>query len=750
MKAICLTGLAAGVVAMAASAGAQVPTVELTAGMVITRSVRVAPKTYRLRAPASLDSAAITVRGDDITIDFTNVTLDGSPAGAAPDARAGVAIRVVGGRNVRIQRARIRGYKVGILARGTRNLTLLDNDLSDNWKPRLFSVVGHESLVDWMSYHHNEKDEWLRFGAAIYLADVRLGEIHDNVVEHGMNGLMMVRSDSLRIFSNTFSFNSGIGIGLYRASDNFIAHNRASYNVRGYSHGFYRRGQDSAALLMYEQSCRNVVAYNGMTHSGDGLFLWAGQTTMDTGEGGANDNLFFGNDFSFAPTNGMEATFSRNTFIANRVAGSDHGLWGGYSFDSKIIGNDFSRNRIAIAIEHGQNNEISANNFSADSTAISLWANPIEPSDWGYPKHRDTASRDYTISQNTFQSNRVQIRAANTRGVRLTNNTLAQTDSIYALRDTVAWSIRDNIVRVTEPLSDGERATRSFVTPLPTSASVVARLAPAPIPGAFTPSVSPRDRSSIIVTEWGPYDWRSPLLWPADTSRGPSVRLRVLGPEGDWRVVGRRGLTRVSKERGAIGPRGIDSITVTPAAASAGDWELTLEHVRTERRASNADERVSERFSYRRFEPASNWNVKFFTWRDSTADPQRNMNAFGSMLNAKPAFTRQAARLDYMWYRPIIQGIPQERFAIQATATVSLSAGQYTLRTISDDGVRVWVDGKLVIDNWTPHESKVDNAPISGGKHDIRVEYYQLNGWTELRLDIVPGVGRSEGSPGPH
>jgi hypothetical protein len=49
-----------------------------------------------------------------------------------------------------------------------------------------------------------------------------------------------------------------------------------------------------------------------------------------------------------------------------------------------------------------------------------------------------------------------------------------------------------------------------------------------------------------------------------------------------------------------------------------------------------------------------------------------------------------------------------------------------------------------------PHESKVDNAVIAGGKHDLRVEYYQLNGWTELRLDIVRGVVRSEGSPGPH
>ena len=88
------------------------------------------------------------------------------PPNADPDAGRGVAIRVDGGSNVRIRHARVRGYKVGIMARGTRDLALTDNDLSDNWKPRLFSLVEHESLVDWLSFHHNEKDEWLRFGAA--------------------------------------------------------------------------------------------------------------------------------------------------------------------------------------------------------------------------------------------------------------------------------------------------------------------------------------------------------------------------------------------------------------------------------------------------------------------------------------------------------------------------------------------------------------------------------------------------------
>jgi parallel beta-helix repeat protein len=425
---------------------AQVPTVELRPGLVITRSVRVAPRTYRIAAPKSLDSAVIVVRGNDITVDFAGATLAGTPASADPDAGAGVAVRVDGGRNVRITSARIRGYKVGILARGTRGLTLSGNDLSDNWRPRLFSLVEHESLADWLSYHRNEKDEWLRFGAAAYLVDVRGGELRGNRIQRGMNGVLLVRSDSLRIWNNVVSFNSGIGFGLYRSSDNLIAHNHADYNVRGYSHGFYRRGQDSAALLMYEQSCRNVVAYNSMTHSGDGLFLWAGQSTMDTGDGGSNDNVFVGNDFSYAPTNGMEATFSRNFFLRNRIEGSDHGLWGGYSFDSKVVGNDFRRNRIGIAIEHGQNNEISANRFTGDTTAISLWANPIEPSDWVYPKRRDTRSRDYRIADNVFVGQRAALRVRGTRDVRLTTNRIVDADSAYVLADTAGWTIAGDAI----------------------------------------------------------------------------------------------------------------------------------------------------------------------------------------------------------------------------------------------------------------------------------------------------------------
>lgn len=660
--------------------GPGLPRIALRPGLVITRSGRVIPGTYRFPAPATPDSAVITIRGDDITVDFAGATLLGIDPGADPDQAAGIAIRIDGGRNVRLRNARVRGYKIGILVRGTRDLELLDNDVSHNWKPRLLSLVEHESLVDWLTFHHNESDEWLRYGAGMYLAAVSGGTIRGNRGLQGMNGLLLARSDHLRIEANTFSFNSGLGIGLYRSSDNTIVRNRVEYDVRGYSHRFYRRGQDSAGLLFYEQSSRNVVAWNSVTHGGDGLFLWAGQSTMDTGQGGANDNLFYGNDFSYAPANAMEATFSRNSFVANRAAGSEYGLWGGYSFNSKVAGNCFVGNRTGIAIEHGQDNLIVSNRFLGDSIAIRLWADSIESSDWGYPKHRDTRSRDYRVEGNSFAGNSVVMKAANT------------SELVMAGNDSLANPPAACIPPALSP---------DYSALVPDLPGVRREIPASPL--------AARDRSAIVVDEWGPFDWQSPKLWPEDSTRAAPLRLAVLGPAGGWRLVARRGITTLSASAGRTG----DTIAVTPAADATGDWELTLE-----------------------YRGGPDWTIRFFAWGDST-DLGKGPEAFEKLAATTPLFTRHAPRLDYEWYRPGIPELPRERFALEAITAVTLPAGRYALRAISDDGIRVWVDGALAIDHWAPHESAVDTAVLGAGRHDLRVRYYQADGWTELRLEIL-------------
>lgn len=52
---------------------------------------------------------------------------------------------------------------------------------------------------------------------------------------------------------------------------------------------------------------------------------------------------------------------------------------------------------------------------------------------------------------------------------------------------------------------------------------------------------------------------------------------------------------------------------------------------------------------------------------------------------------------------------------------------EYTFYTLSDDGVRLWVNNTLIIDNWTVHAAVEDSGIITlmaGQKYDIRMEYY--------------------------
>lgn len=705
-------------VALPAPLAAQRPAVPFVNGMVISHSVRIRPGHYL--APAS-DSGAITIRGSNVTVDLRGVELIGSNDRHHPDTFAGTAIRIATGSHITVLGARIRGYKVGILARGVTRLRLLDNDLSDNWRPRLYSGIEKESLIDWLSYHHNEKDEWLRYGAAIYLADVTESEVRGNTVRRGMNGLMLVRTTRTRVWNNDFSFNSGLGVGMYRATYDTLMHNRIDYDVRGYSHGFFNRGQDSAGLLMFEQTSSNVVAFNSVTHGGDGLFLWAGQSTMDTGKGGANDNLFYRNDFSYAPTNGMEATFSRNNFIENRVEENWHGLWGGYSYNSVVMGNHFSRNVEGIAIEHGQDNVIGGNTFTQDTTAIHLWWNKLEPSDWGYPRSRDTRSRDVSIYENIFVDTRTALRINNSQGVVSSGNDFRNVDSISVRTgDNTGWMMvqAEGDVRFRLPALPGYG-----VSPMKGGSA------------AMIPAGGRRGRNTIIVDEWGPYEWKSPRLWPVGRSDAVPQLLRVLGPAGGWRVVAREGVASLSRESGNIG----DTLVVVPAADRDTDYRVELEYhgVAT---TSPFGERIAAgapvRFGWGRYLPAASWHVRFVAW-DSVAAPRTDASAIARALAGAEVVAIDTTRLDLTWYAPPKQRIPRERLLTEATATVSLAAGKYLLRTIADDAVKVYLDGTLLLEDWTPGESHAKAATFTAtGTHTIRVVHLQVDGWYELRLDI--------------
>ncbi|MFV1988779.1 MAG: PA14 domain-containing protein, partial [Gemmatimonadota bacterium] len=248
--------------------------------------------------------------------------------------------------------------------------------------------------------------------------------------------------------------------------------------------------------------------------------------------------------------------------------------------------------------------------------------------------------------------------------------------------------------------------------------------------------------------EWGPFDWRSPKLWPVDTAR-VTVPLRVVGPDGQWTVTRQRGIDDLSGKTGLIG----DTLIITPRPGNEGDWSVEFEYLGEPvigPRGTPSPEGEAVPFGFERFDPVTEWQLAYYAWSDEAYDPGSDPTALDELIASGPLLRATEPDLDFMWYRPLVDGLPRERWALEATASVSLPPGEFSVRTISDDGIRVWIDGQLVIDRFDPHGSEVDYAPVQPGEHDIRVRYYQLGGWSELRVEVVRGSARSRGSAGPH
>jgi YVTN family beta-propeller protein len=84
-------------------------------------------------------------------------------------------------------------------------------------------------------------------------------------------------------------------------------------------------------------------------------------------------------------------------------------------------------------------------------------------------------------------------------------------------------------------------------------------------------------------------------------------------------------------------------------------------------------------------------------------------------------------------------GLPTDGFSVRWTGTLLADAtGSYRFRTLSDDGVRVWIDSRLVIDNWTDHGVTIDDSAaislVAGRRYAVRVEYYERGGDATMRL----------------
>lgn len=111
----------------------------------------------------------------------------------------------------------------------------------------------------------------------------------------------------------------------------------------------------------------------------------------------------------------------------------------------------------------------------------------------------------------------------------------------------------------------------------------------------------------------------------------------------------------------------------------------------------------------------------------------------GTSLNGAATVSRQESTVNYTWGEAgPAAGVSADNFSARWTGRVIVpKTGTYTFYAGSDDGARLWVNNKLLIDDWKEHAFKQNKATIrfkSGDRPNIKLEYFERNGDAAVKL----------------
>jgi hypothetical protein len=136
-------------------------------------------------------------------------------------------------------------------------------------------------------------------------------------------------------------------------------------------------------------------------------------------------------------------------------------------------------------------------------------------------------------------------------------------------------------------------------------------------------------------------------------------------------------------------------------------------------------------------------------WEKVQAGATWNAGYYANMnLSGDPILARSDAAIDFDWGSGSPgAAVPSDRFSARWHRTLGFEAGTYRFSASADDGVRIFIDGQLVLNAWVkqklPNTHQAD-ITLTKGQHAVVVEYFEEGGesavhvwWT--RLDAIQG-----------
>ncbi len=100
-------------------------------------------------------------------------------------------------------------------------------------------------------------------------------------------------------------------------------------------------------------------------------------------------------------------------------------------------------------------------------------------------------------------------------------------------------------------------------------------------------------------------------------------------------------------------------------------------------------------------------------------------------------FTRLDPQINFDWGNGSPgSGLPKDLFSIRWVSTQYFSTGTYQFNAAVDDGVRIYVDDTLIVNEWTDHAGTtvIGTVGLGAGNHVVKVEYYEFGHQAKINV----------------
>lgn len=144
------------------------------------------------------------------------------------------------------------------------------------------------------------------------------------------------------------------------------------------------------------------------------------------------------------------------------------------------------------------------------------------------------------------------------------------------------------------------------------------------------------------------------------------------------------------------------------------------------------------------------WDATFFKWTEDK-DPREHLDDWRKLASGNTAVPVKLSRLSFQYGGggpsgqlpkdgPDLSALGSDHFGMIARTRLALTAGTWEFSTLSDDGIRIVVDGHPVIENWTWHGPTRNTGTMTLEQDktvQILVEHFEIDGYAVLDLEIA-------------